>query len=53
MEANRNLLDQYVELYNAGDLDACMELYADDAVQLMATASSRAAATSSSASPET
>ena len=36
MEANRNLLDQYVELYNAGDLDACMELYADDAVQLMA-----------------
>jgi len=35
MEANRELLDRYVELYNAGDLDACMELYADDAVQRM------------------
>jgi steroid delta-isomerase-like uncharacterized protein len=35
MGANRSLLEQYVELYNAGDLDACMELYADDAVQLM------------------
>jgi steroid delta-isomerase-like uncharacterized protein len=35
MEANRELLDRYVELYNAGDLDACMELYAEDAVQRM------------------
>lgn len=35
MSANRNLLERYVELYNEGDLDACMELYADDAVQLM------------------
>lgn len=26
MSANRDLLEQYVELYNAGDLDACMEL---------------------------
>ncbi len=32
---NRELLDRYVELYNAGDLDACMELYAEDAVQRM------------------
>jgi predicted ester cyclase len=31
----RNLLDRYVELYNARDLDGCMELYAEDAVQLM------------------
>ena len=35
MEANRELLDRYVELYNAGDLDACMELYAEDAMQWM------------------
>jgi steroid delta-isomerase-like uncharacterized protein len=35
MDANRELLERYVELYNAGDLDACMELYADDAVQRM------------------
>ena len=35
MEQNRELLDRYVELYNEGDLDACMELYADDAVQRM------------------
>ena len=35
MSANRELLERYVELYNAGDLDACMELYAEDAVQLM------------------
>jgi steroid delta-isomerase-like uncharacterized protein len=35
MEANRELLERYVELYNAGDLDACMELYAADAVQRM------------------
>lgn len=35
MEANRELLERYVELYNAGALDACMELYAEDAVQRM------------------
>ena len=34
MQTGRELLDRYVELYNAGDLDACMELYSDDAVQL-------------------
>jgi steroid delta-isomerase-like uncharacterized protein len=33
--ANAKLLDDYVERYNAGDLDAVMDLYADDAVQLM------------------
>ena len=32
---NKELLDRYVGLYNAGDLDACMELYADDASQRM------------------
>jgi steroid delta-isomerase-like uncharacterized protein len=35
MGANRELLDRYVELYNAGDLDAVMDLYAEDAVQTM------------------
>ena len=35
MEPNSELLERYVERYNAGDLDACMELYADDAVQWM------------------
>jgi steroid delta-isomerase-like uncharacterized protein len=35
MSANRKLLDRYVERYNAGDLDAVMDLYADDAVQGM------------------
>jgi steroid delta-isomerase-like uncharacterized protein len=35
MEANRELLEYYVERYNAGDLDACMELYAEDATQWM------------------
>jgi steroid delta-isomerase-like uncharacterized protein len=35
MSANRELLERYVELYNAGDLDACMELYAENAVQRM------------------
>ena len=35
MSANHKLLDRYVELYNEGELDACMELYAEDAVQLM------------------
>jgi steroid delta-isomerase-like uncharacterized protein len=35
MSANRELLDRYVERYNAGDLDGVMELYAEDAVQIM------------------
>jgi steroid delta-isomerase-like uncharacterized protein len=35
MSANRKLLDRYVELYNAGDLDGVMDLYAEDAVQNM------------------
>jgi steroid delta-isomerase-like uncharacterized protein len=35
METNKELLDRYVELYNAGELDACMELYAEDASQRM------------------
>jgi steroid delta-isomerase-like uncharacterized protein len=35
MSAHSDLLDHYVDRYNAGDLDACMELYAEDAVQWM------------------
>jgi steroid delta-isomerase-like uncharacterized protein len=35
MSANRQLLDRYVERYNAGDLDGVMDLYADDGVQIM------------------
>jgi predicted ester cyclase len=35
MSANSKLLDDYVERYNAGDLDGVMDLYAEDAVQLM------------------
>lgn len=35
MSAYRELLDRYVELYNDGDLDAVIDLYADDAVQGM------------------
>lgn len=35
MSGNRKLLDRYVERYNTGDLDAVMDLYADDAVQGM------------------
>ena len=35
MESYRNLLERYVQLYNAGDLDGVMELYAEDSVQLM------------------
>jgi steroid delta-isomerase-like uncharacterized protein len=35
MSANRELLDRYVDRYNAGDLDGVMDLYADDAVQIM------------------
>ena len=36
MNTNRDLLERYVELYNAGNLDGCMELYAEDATQRMA-----------------
>jgi predicted ester cyclase len=32
---NQQLLDLYVERYNAGDLDGVMDLYAEDATQLM------------------
>jgi steroid delta-isomerase-like uncharacterized protein len=32
---SRGLLDRYVELYNEGDLGGVMDLYADDAVQVM------------------
>jgi steroid delta-isomerase-like uncharacterized protein len=35
MDSYRSLLDRYVERYNAGDLDGVMDLYAEDAVQLM------------------
>ena len=35
MSENRELLDRYVERYNAGDLDGVIELYADDSVQGM------------------
>jgi steroid delta-isomerase-like uncharacterized protein len=35
MDANRKLLDTYVERYNQGDLDGVMALYAEDAVQGM------------------
>jgi ketosteroid isomerase-like protein len=35
MSANSELLDLYVERYNAGDLDGVMDLYAEDAVQNM------------------
>jgi len=35
MSSYESLLDNYVERYNAGDLDGCMELYAEDAIQLM------------------
>jgi ketosteroid isomerase-like protein len=35
MSAYRELLDRYVERYNAGDLDSVMDLYAEDAVQGM------------------
>ena len=35
MGANRELLERYVERYNAGDLDGVMDLYAEDAVQNM------------------
>jgi steroid delta-isomerase-like uncharacterized protein len=35
MSVNSELLDTYIERYNAGDLDGVMDLYADDAVQIM------------------
>ena len=35
MSANSEILDLYVERYNAGDLEGVMDLYAEDAVQLM------------------
>jgi ketosteroid isomerase-like protein len=35
MGSHRSLLEHYVESYNAGDLDDVMDLYAEDAVQLM------------------
>lgn len=35
MESYRSLLNRYVELYNAGDLDGVMDLYAQDAIQPM------------------
>jgi steroid delta-isomerase-like uncharacterized protein len=35
MSENRELLDRYVELYNAGDLDGVIDLYAEDSVQGM------------------
>lgn len=35
MSANSELLDLYVERYNALDLDGVMDLYAEDAVQNM------------------
>jgi ketosteroid isomerase-like protein len=35
MELYRGVLERYVELYNAGDLDGVMDLYAEDSVQLM------------------
>jgi steroid delta-isomerase-like uncharacterized protein len=35
MDRYRDLLDRYVELYNAGDLDGVIDLYAEDSVQLM------------------
>src|SRR6266487_6354579 len=35
MSFSKRLLERYVERYNAGDLDTVMDLYAEDAVQLM------------------
>lgn len=35
MERYRDLYERYIELYNAVDLDGVMDLYAEDAVQLM------------------
>ena len=35
MDKYRGVLDRYVELYNVGDLDGVMDLYAEDASQQM------------------
>ena len=35
MDTNLELLEYYVERYNAGDLDSCMALYTEDASQRM------------------
>jgi steroid delta-isomerase-like uncharacterized protein len=35
MDSNLELLEYYVERYNAGDLDSCMALYAENASQRM------------------
>ena len=35
MEKYRGLYEQYIERYNAGDLDGVMDLYAEDSVQQM------------------
>jgi steroid delta-isomerase-like uncharacterized protein len=35
MDANLELLEYYVERYNAADLDSCMALYTEDATQRM------------------
>jgi predicted ester cyclase len=35
MSFNQELLDLYVERYNAGDLDGVMDTYAEDATQMM------------------
>lgn len=35
MSTYRDLLERYVAAYNAGDLEGVMDLYAEDAVQLM------------------
>ena len=35
MSVYMELLERYVERYNAGDLDGVMDLYAEDAVQVM------------------
>jgi steroid delta-isomerase-like uncharacterized protein len=35
MSANRQILDVYVDCYNAGDLDGVLDLYAEDSVQNM------------------
>jgi steroid delta-isomerase-like uncharacterized protein len=34
MDSDKSLLQRYVELYNARDLDGCVELFVDDAVQI-------------------
>ena len=35
MSFNRELLDRYVDRYNADDLDGVIDLYSDDATQIM------------------